>query len=456
MAEESGMLVAFDITNPSLPQIVTGYLLGRGMHEVAVNENSGNVYVSNSESAPGVTTPTWIDAFALPAAPEAPESPAPSPHPPEEVATDYNFIDTGTGNATLGIEVYEIVHTENETTHGAVDLIYAVTTLGEKMFVFDGAALPAANTVTPNPVLQPSVSGADILLAVINLRLPFDTQVPEAAQIWASITTDPGQAAPVLHFHDVTVDQVNNRAYVTLQSINRADAAPGDGQEFAEPALYQGRWVAEIDYATLQVTYIDLSAAIVGAHFVAVDPARNAILVTGDQSGNLAVANQATRTLEETVAIGQASVAGVQIDGRDGSAYVADRGTDAANQSVSILKPYFDLAASGNAGGTLAGGGHYTPGVVACVTATPGGGELFADWTVDGADAKQANPLTITMAGDHTVVANFVTTASFSDVGPSDAGCDAIIRLASLGSSSVTAAATSGGWIRRCARRWPR
>ena len=52
----------------------------------------------------------------------------------------------------------------------------------------------------------------------------------------------------------------------------------------------------------------------------------------------------------------------------------------------------------------------YAAGTVVTITATPDGGFELSGWTVDGAPAGAANPLSLTMNANHTVVAGFIST----------------------------------------------
>ena len=224
--------------------------------------------------------------------------------------------------------------------------------------------------------------------------------------------------ASVLHMHDLTVDAVNHRAYQTLHSIHHAEhtgspeeAALGEERggnpNTAEPEHhFQGRWVAEVDVNPdspnfQRVTYIDLSNGqnvlavpnshdvdpvtpfeerYIHAHWVAVDPARDAVLVTGEHTGNLAVVGQDTRRLQQVVGISarffegcdvplppinipgngkgggnngngvgnqseppdaaEPHVHGVQINPQSGTVYFSDEGEEECFfESVTILQP---------------------------------------------------------------------------------------------------------------------
>lgn len=194
---------------------------------------------------------------------------------------------------------------------------------------------------------------------------------------------------------DLTVDPVNHRAYQTLHSIHHAEHT-GSPEEAAledpveggdtEPAHhFMGRWVAAVNVDPRsrkfqRVTYIDLSngygaleypnaedvpaderlTSFVHAHWVAADPRRGTVLVTGEHTGNLGVveAQRHDFELEQVVPIsisipacepaidetGEAEAAephvhGVQVNRRTGAVYVSDEGEDCYYESVTILEP---------------------------------------------------------------------------------------------------------------------
>ncbi|HHH45777.1 MAG TPA: hypothetical protein ENK53_02065 [Thiotrichales bacterium] len=87
------------------------------------------------------------------------------------------------------------------------------------------------------------------------------------------------------------------------------------------------------------------------AHFVAVDPFRGALLVTGEHTGNLGVVDTRSRNLQQVVAISrpipgcvadedpEPHVHGVNVQTITGRVYVSDEGEDCFYESVTILKP---------------------------------------------------------------------------------------------------------------------
>ncbi|MFN8516972.1 MAG: S-layer homology domain-containing protein [Chloroflexia bacterium] len=108
------------------------------------------------------------------------------------------------------------------------------------------------------------------------------------------------------------------------------------------------------------------------------------------------------------------------------------------NHSLALQPPVSRQLTTGSTGG---GSGTVSPpsatfqdGVVVSVSAVPATGSLFTGWTVDGAAAGWANPLTVTMDQNHTVQATFVTAKTFSaDVPGNHPNAEAIAELATRG-----------------------
>ncbi len=211
--EESGLLLIYDIKNVRNPRIVTGYLLGHGAHELAVNELDGRVWQGNHEDSPGVTPNIWVDVID-----------------PTLGEDGYAFVDTGWWNAVQGIEVDESLNQVFGTTH-----------VGEKMFAFDGGCIPAPNAA-PDDEAQ---MGENCILYTVDLLTPFLEQVPEGEEVLFLADTEireaieAGEEPPVLpsvlHMHDLTVGvNGSHRAYQTLHSIHHAEHT-GSPEEAALP-----------------------------------------------------------------------------------------------------------------------------------------------------------------------------------------------------------------------------
>ncbi|MFN8512694.1 MAG: hypothetical protein U0232_03370 [Thermomicrobiales bacterium] len=281
--DESGMLLVFDIANPAQPQIVTGYLLGHGAHELAVNDNNGMVFQGNHENSPGVIPPNWVDVFVAPG---------------DETGSAYHFIDTGYYNAVghQGRRDHEPGLRDHPRRRENVRLRRCAVAATE-CDAGRGEGLrrerhPADGR--PACALRParSTGGAD-------LGLDHDQA---------------GQGCPRC-CADLTVDPVHRTAYTTLHSIHHAEhtGLPGRDRSARRTrsrvrrarALHGPLAGRVLDYATQPGAYIDLSNGInildvpnveevprprstasvrqaasstgSSAHWVAVGPARNAI-----------------------------------------------------------------------------------------------------------------------------------------------------------------------------------
>lgn len=330
--EESGLLVAYDISDLTNPKILRGYVTGHAAEEPAVNPVNHKVYVGNHEPSP-----TNVRCFASVVDASA--------------ARPYKFIDLPGTDCVQGVWADPGLNTVNGATH-----------FGQKMYTFNSAN--------------------DTIAYSVDIRGPFDAFV-------ASLPANQQFTIPadwILHLHDLATDRVNHRAYNAIHTIAPAEEVTDEEGEEVETATgeneFTGRWVAEVDTnpnsATFkQVHIIDLSngqsvPAVPGhhdavatglpfeqlfihAHFLDVDPARNALLVSGEHTGNLAVVNvptnwQAPRTLQQALSITrlipnctpeelEPHVHGVNIQQTTGTAYVSDEGEHCFYESVTILQP---------------------------------------------------------------------------------------------------------------------
>lgn len=334
--EESSLLVVYDLATPTRPKILAGYVLGHAAEEPAIHKASGKVYVGNHEPSP-TDVPCFVSVVDRGVA-----------------AAPYKFIDLPTDHDCVqGIDVDQGLAKTNGTTH-----------VGEKMYTFD--------------------VGTDTIDYSVNIRGAFEQFVNglPAAQRFA---IPPGW---VLHLHDLTTDSTHHRAYQTIHTIAEAEVVEANEEEGAVETLNEitGRWVAEVNTDPgsadfKKVTIIDLSNGqsvpefpthhdavasglsfdrlFVHAHFVAVDPARNALIVSGEHTGNLAVVDTASRGLVQTSSISrripgcvlvpdpvtgevpqiEPHVHGTNIKSPQGTAYVSDEGEDCLYESVTILAP---------------------------------------------------------------------------------------------------------------------
>jgi hypothetical protein len=245
-----------------------------------------------------------------------------------------------------GVGVDPTLNTVNGTTH-----------FGETFWTFDSAT--------------------DKIVYSVNIRGPFDAFV-------ASLPPSQRFTIPtgwIIHMHDLVTDRVNHRAYQTIHTIATAEEVTAEDEETATTTESEneitGRWVAEVntDPASRnfkEVHIIDLSNGqsvpavpnhhdaiatglpfdqlFIHAHFLDVDPARNALLVSGEHTGNLAVVDTNSRKLQQVISISrlipictpgdlEPHVHGVNIQRGDGTAYVSDEGEHCFFESVTILQP---------------------------------------------------------------------------------------------------------------------
>jgi DNA-binding beta-propeller fold protein YncE len=322
--EESGLLVAYDISDLTNPKILRGYVLGHASEEVVVNPVNHKAYVGNHEPSP-----TNVQCFVSVINPSA--------------ALPYKFIDLPGTDCVQGVGADPGLNTVNGTTH-----------FGEKMYTFNSAN--------------------DTIAYSVNIRPAFDafvTSLPPSEQFDIP-------AGWIIHMHDLTTDRVNHRAYQTIHTIAAAEEVTEDEETAeVEGSEITGRWVAEVDTNPASATFkavhiIDLSNGqsvpavpdhhdavgtglpfeqlFIHAHFLDVDPARNALLVSGEHTGNLAVVDTTTRLLQNVHSISrlipnctpdelEPHVHGVNIQGTSGTAYVSDEGEHCFYESVTILQP---------------------------------------------------------------------------------------------------------------------
>jgi len=326
--EESGLLVAYDISNLTNPKILRGYVLGHAAEEAAVNPVNHKVYVGNHEPSP-----TNVACFVSVINTSA--------------ARPYKFIDMAGNQCVQGIDVDPVLNTVNGTTH-----------FGEKMWTFNSAN--------------------DTILYSVDIRGPFDAFV-------AGLPANQQFTIPdgwILHMHDLNTDRVNHRAYQTIHTIAPAEEVTAEGNEEVNEGEFTGRWVAEVDTNPGSGTFkavhiIDLSNGqsvpdfpthgdavasglpfdqlFIHAHFLFIDPSRTSLMVSGEHTGNAAVVNvpanwNAPRTLQDVLSISrlipnctpeerEPHVHGVNIQRQTGTAYVADEGENCFYESVTILQP---------------------------------------------------------------------------------------------------------------------
>ncbi len=109
-------------------------------------------------------------------------------------------------------------------------------------------------------------------------------------------------------------------------------------------------------------------------------------------------------------------------------------GTGTAPPARPISQAVVTASATGQGSVTPAGSTSYATGSAATYAAVPAAGQTFTGWTLDGRYVGYASPLTFTVNGTRTLVATFVATPSFSDIGSLGAADQRMIAfLAALG-----------------------
>jgi hypothetical protein len=329
---ESGLLVAYDISDLHNPKILRGYVTGHATEEDTVVPGNHKVYAGNHEPAPGVNVGCWVSVI---------DESTPT-HP-------YKFIDMAANQCVQGVWSDPALHTVNGTTH-----------FGETMWTFN--------------------SDTDTIMYSVNLRKPFDdfiATLPPAQQF----TIPTGW---ILHFHDLTTDRVNHRAYNGLHTIASVEEIAGvDEEAEIEGPEITGRWIAEVntdpaspdfkkvhiidlsngqsvpavpDHHDAVATGLPFDKLFVHVHFMDIDPSRNALIATGEHTGNMAAIDvpanwNAPRTVSQVLSISrlipnctpdelEPHLHGANVQqGSTGTVYLADEGEHCFYESVTILKP---------------------------------------------------------------------------------------------------------------------
>ena len=121
--------------------------------------------------------------------------------------------------------------------------------------------------------------------------------------------------------------------------------------------------------------------------------------------------------------------------------------------NFAVIEHTVTVTANDPAMGTVEGAGTYAEGATATLTATPAAGHQFVNWTVGG-ETLTDNPLTLTVTGDITAVANFAViehtvTATAND--PAMGIVEGAGTYEEGATASLTATANAGyefvGWV---------
>ena len=408
---EAGGGLVFDISDVNQPRIVAAYLAGHGAHEVEVSQQNGFVFMPNHEQSDSVTAgPTVFQTVINPKA-----------------TNPYGFIDTGYYQALQDLWIDDAPGADNTVymVSHVGERLYAI----DGSCTPTTNAQPTLRT-DPNPPKKTYVekaAGENCIKYWVDLRTPWDTYYgPVAQTIWSTIDIGAprGCLRSVLHFHNLAFDAVNKKVYNGLHSIHHAEHTGLPWEDASCPETvenpltgeeptphYNGRSVVEVDvspgavtidpvtkkastpvavidmshgYAYLQFPNTDdvvaqpqnaaesaaamnrLMNSFVHPHWMTVDTARAALLVTGEHTGNLGVVDTATWGVTQVLPVSlfntglKASKAsdctvpstgvpddmephmhGVHLDPVTGNLYLADEGEHCFYEGVFIVKPSF-------------------------------------------------------------------------------------------------------------------
>jgi fibronectin type 3 domain-containing protein len=122
-----------------------------------------------------------------------------------------------------------------------------------------------------------------------------------------------------------------------------------------------------------------------------------------------------------------------------------------ANFNPLPLSYNISVMSSPSTGGTVSGGGTFTSGSSVTVTATPGGGYSFANWTESGTVVSASSSYSFTATSNRSLVANFTAITCTSSLSATNAsfgsnGGSSSFTITTVGGCSWTATTTSS-WI---------
>ena len=349
---EAGGGLVFDISDGvANPKIVTAYLAGHGAHEVEVSQQNGVVFMPNHEESPSVIDgPDIFQSVVKPAG--------------GNQLGVYGFIDTGYYQALQDLWIDDGPGRDNTVymVSHVGERMYAVD--GNCTPAPNAQPTVRTDPYPPHKKYIEKASGDNCVKYWVDLRTPWDTYYGSVAeQIFDTIDigAPPVCLPSVLHFHNLGFDPLNKKVYNGLHSIHHAEhtGLPWEDEcpETAENPVtgeepvphYNGRDLVEVDVDPTHITNIDpvtkqattptsvvdmsngygylaypniedvigdpqnLSEAVaaintlensfVHPHWLDVDPGRNALVVTGEHTGNLGVVNLATGAVTQVLPV---------------------------------------------------------------------------------------------------------------------------------------------------------
>lgn len=406
---EAGGGLVIDISNVAQPRVLTSYLAGHGAHEIEVSQQNGFVFMPNHEQSDSVIAgPTVFQSVIDPAA-----------------ANPYGFIDTGYYQALQDLWIDDGPGGDNTVymVSHVGERLYAVD--GNCTPSKNASLTLRTDPYPPGKTYVEKASGENCIKYWVDLRAPWDAAYGAVAtSIWNTIDIGAPRSClrSVLHFHNLAFDALNKKVYNGLHSIHHAEhtGLPWEDKtcpETQEDAVtgeeivphYNGRSIVEVDVdpahmtidpatkkASTPTAVIDLSNgygypqypnvedvmgypqngsqavtamnrllnSFVHPHWMAVDPARGALLVTSEHTGNLGVVSTASRALAQVLPVSlfntglkdakssdcgivangvpddmEPHLHGLQLDPSTGNLYLADEGEHCFYEGVFIVAP---------------------------------------------------------------------------------------------------------------------
>jgi len=265
---------------------------------------------------------------------------------------------------------------------------------------------------------------------------------PDVSKNYTLIIAAVGQVLPPTSLLDTGVSPVGtgtatgDGAFVPGSNVT-VNATPSPGFHFVN-------WTdngAAVSNSTSYTFAIDVSHSLV-ANFALTVPQWNistgaAPVAGGTVSGGGTVDDGSSVTVVATPNLGYAftnwTEGGVQVSTGASYAFTASANRVLVANFTALPVYTVSTSASPGVGGTTAGGGQFTSGAGATVTATANAGYVFTRWTSGGASVSTGASYTFSVTGNSTLVANFVV-----------AGTQATIVTSA---NPVTAGTTGGGGV---------
>jgi len=282
---------------------------------------------------------------------------------------------------------------------------------------------------------------------VVNPRLvagAVTTNTPENTPVMLTLTATGGAGTPVFTI-------ITPPTHGTLGAINGAQVAYTPAANYSGPDSFtyrasDGTQLSNPATATIAVATVN-NAPVATNSNVATGANVGLTLILGATDSDSPILTYSIVTPPAHGTLGAVSgdrvtyIPARDYSGPDAFTFRANDGTSNSNvatvtitvAAAPVVQTFALAVSSSGSGSVTPGSGTIAAGTAVTLTATPGAGAVFIGWTVDGAFAGLANPLTITMNASHTAVAAFAPQPRFPDVSTGTPYRDAIVQLAARG-----------------------